>query len=161
MMAVYDSGDLLQNDVKYVEMRFEARTSSSPVVLCGTHEYELAPLRTRLIAAAIDLALLTVTELAFSGLFGALGLVFSLLFLLVFQWYFLSERFGQTPGKMIMNIFVVRHDGEFPTARDALLRTMGYVLNVASLGLGWLLIAADKREQGFHDKLANTYVVKS
>jgi uncharacterized RDD family membrane protein YckC len=163
VMVAYDrlTDELGKKDITYVEMRFEAKEANVPTVECGTKEYELVPLRTRIIAAAIDLVILSVVAWAFEALLGTMGWVASLVFLFTFQWYFLSERFGQTPGKMVMNIFVVRADGEFPTARDAAMRTVGYMLNLLCLGFGWLWIIADHKEQGWHDKLAKTYVVKS
>ncbi|MFN8372486.1 MAG: RDD family protein [Anaerolineae bacterium] len=154
------TNELAQNDIQYVEMRFAANESITTVE-CGTQTYEFAPLRARIIAAAIDLFILTVVEFICSSVLGTAGLLASLAFLFVFQWYFLSERFGQTPGKMVMNIFVIRADGEFPSARDAFWRTVGYLLNMLCLGLGWLWIIGDRHEQGWHDKLAHTYVVKS
>ncbi len=162
-MVAYEqlTKDRTQNDVHYIEMRFEAKTAALHTVECGAQEFELAPLRARAISAAIDGFILAVVTLVFSALLGTAGLVLSLLFVFVFQWYFLSERFGQTPGKMVMNIFVIRADGEFPTARDAVMRTIGSLVNTLALGLGWLWVIGDKRQQGWHDKLAKTYVVKS
>jgi len=161
-MVAYEklTNKMAQNDIRLVEMRFAANESITTVE-CGRQTYELAPLRTRIAAAAIDLFILTAVEFIFSSVLGTAGLPAGLAFLFVFQWYFLSERFGQTPGKMVMNIFVIRADGEFPGARDACWRTVGYLLNVLAMGLGWLWIIADRREQGWHDKLAHTYVVKS
>jgi uncharacterized RDD family membrane protein YckC len=163
VMVAYEklTTERAQNDITYLEMRYEANQPHAATVVCGTQEYELASLRTRIIAAAIDLAVLSIAAWVFSSLLGVMGWVASVLFLFTFQWYFLSERFGQTPGKMVMNIFVVRADGEFPTARDAALRTVGYLLNLLCLGFGWIWIIADRKEQGWHDKLAKTYVVKS
>jgi uncharacterized RDD family membrane protein YckC len=164
VMVAYDrfTDELGQNnDISYVEMRFEAKQASIATIDCGTTEYELAPLRTRIIAAAIDLAILSLAAWLFTSLLSIIGWVASLVFLFTFQWYFLSERFGQTPGKMVMNIFVVRADGEFPSARDAALRTVGYMLNLLCVGFGWLWIIGDHKAQGWHDKLAKTYVVKS
>jgi uncharacterized RDD family membrane protein YckC len=163
VMVAYDrlTEELGQNDIRYVEMRFEAKQKLVATIECGTKEYEPASLRTRIIAAAIDLVILSFVAWVFSSLLGVLGWAGSVVFLFIFQWYFLSERFGQTPGKMVMNIFVIRADGEFPTTHDAAMRTFGYMLNLLCLGFGWLWIIADRKEQGWHDKLAKTYVVKS
>ena len=43
----------------------------------------------------------------------------------------------------------------------ALVRTAGYVVSVASLGLGFLWIAFDSEKRGLHDWMAGTYVVKT
>ncbi len=67
---------------------------------------------------------------------------------------------GQTPGKMLLNIKVIRTDGSGVSLGYALLRYLGYVVNGLTLGIGFLWIAFDARKQGLHDKIADTYVVK-
>lgn len=77
------------------------------------------------------------------------------------QWYFLTKHNGQTPGKVLLDIRVVKVDGSPLTDSDALTRYLGYLLNTALLGIGWLWAFFDQNHQGLHDKLANTYVVKA
>jgi uncharacterized RDD family membrane protein YckC len=77
------------------------------------------------------------------------------------QWYFLTKHKGQTPGKMILDIRVVKTDGSALTNSNALVRYLGYLLNSVLLGIGWLWAFFDKDRQGLHDKLAGTYVVKA
>jgi uncharacterized RDD family membrane protein YckC len=79
---------------------------------------------------------------------------------LTLQWYFLTTYNGQTPGKMLMGIRVVKTDGSSLTGNDALLRYLGYYLNTVLLFIGWFMAFWDKDHQGLHDRLANTYVVK-
>jgi uncharacterized RDD family membrane protein YckC len=67
---------------------------------------------------------------------------------------------GQTPGKMVMNIKVIRTDGSNITLGYALLRYLGYIVCCLTIGIGFLWIAFDARKQGLHDKIADTYVVK-
>jgi uncharacterized RDD family membrane protein YckC len=67
---------------------------------------------------------------------------------------------GQTPGKMVMNIKVLRGDGSSITLGYALLRFMGYIVSFLMLGIGFLWIVFDSRKQGIHDKIADTVVVK-
>lgn len=78
-----------------------------------------------------------------------------------FQIYFLTRHHGQTPGKMLLDIRVVRVDGNPLTHKDAFLRYVGYSLNWLGLGVGWLWAFFDKDHQGWHDKLAKTYVVNA
>ena len=66
---------------------------------------------------------------------------------------------GQTPGKMVMEIKVVRPDGSNVTPLIALLRYLGYIVSAALLSIGFIWIAFDKQKQGFHDKIAGTFVV--
>lgn len=66
---------------------------------------------------------------------------------------------GQTLGQMVFNMKVVKTDGAKIDLRVAVIRYLGYLLCGLTLGLGYLLIAFDKRKQGLHDKLAETYVI--
>jgi uncharacterized RDD family membrane protein YckC len=66
---------------------------------------------------------------------------------------------GQTLGKMIMNIKVILPDGSNLTFRIALLRFLSYIVSAVPLFLGFIWIAFDKQKQGFHDKIAGTFVV--
>jgi uncharacterized RDD family membrane protein YckC len=67
---------------------------------------------------------------------------------------------GQTVGKWIMGLRVVQTNGQRLTFWASLRRQIGYVLS-AILFLGFLWILFDNRRQGFHDKLAGTFVVYS
>lgn len=67
---------------------------------------------------------------------------------------------GQTPGKRLMGLLVVETNGERLKLGRALLRWLGYWLS-GILFLGFLWILVDNRRQGFHDKLARTFVVYS
>jgi uncharacterized RDD family membrane protein YckC len=67
---------------------------------------------------------------------------------------------GQTPGKMLLGVKVVRQDGSKPTIGVALLRCLGYIVSTAVVFIGFIWIAFDSRKQGFHDKMAETYVVR-
>ena len=78
-----------------------------------------------------------------------------------------------TLGNMALGVRIVTEDGEPISFGRALVRYFGYIvcwiapfgfgalvfLNFLSLGFWW--IGWDKRKQGWHDKLANTFVVKN
>ena len=66
---------------------------------------------------------------------------------------------GQTLGQMVFNVKVVKTSGKPVDLRVAVIRYLGYLLCGLTLGLGYLLIAFDKRKQGLHDKLAETFVI--
>jgi len=69
-------------------------------------------------------------------------------------------RKGQTPGKMICGLRVIRVDGGTPSYGQALLRTVGYYINAFTLCLGFLWVAIDRKRQGLHDKIAGTYEIR-
>jgi uncharacterized RDD family membrane protein YckC len=55
---------------------------------------------------------------------------------------------------------MVRADGKRLEFVDAVVRGLGGVLSVASLGIGFLWILRDPQHQAWHDKIAGTIVVK-
>jgi len=65
----------------------------------------------------------------------------------------------QTPGKMTLGIKVIETDGSPVTWGKAILRYIGYIISGLVLALGFIWIAFDSKRQGWHDKIANTYVV--
>ena len=42
---------------------------------------------------------------------------------------------------------------------QAILRYIGYIVSALALSIGFIWIAIDKRRQGWHDKIARTYVI--
>lgn len=73
--------------------------------------------------------------------------------------YFFSTS-GQTPGKRLLNLRVVRQDGQPLTWRTGTLRYIGYLLSGWAFFLGYLLVALDPQRRGLHDLLAKTSVVQ-
>jgi len=68
---------------------------------------------------------------------------------------------GQTPGKMMVRIKVIRTDGAAISYGKAALReTIGKFISAIILCIGYLMVAFDAQKQGLHDKIADTYVVK-
>ncbi|NWF68063.1 MAG: RDD family protein [Chloroflexi bacterium] len=127
--------------------------------------FELASIGSRLFALIIDNILIGIISGIVGGVSGSdggvIGFITYFLLLSGYQWYFLLYRNGQTPGKSAMHIRVIKTDGTPMSGSDAVLRALGYVINNALLGLGWLWALFDSSYQGIQDKLANTYVVKA
>ncbi len=66
-----------------------------------------------------------------------------------------------TPGKMALSLQIVDAKTLGPLSKgQAIGRYLGYYLSSFVLGLGLLWVAFDGRKQGWHDKLAGTYVVR-
>ena len=66
-----------------------------------------------------------------------------------------------TPGKMVWSARIVDADsGARPQPRQYLVRCCAYLLSALPCFLGFLWIAIDRKKQGWHDKLANTLVVR-
>ena len=66
---------------------------------------------------------------------------------------------GQTPGMRLMGVRVVRPDGTAPSPLRGVLRYVGLVLSIATLGAGFLPALFDSRRRGLPDLLAGTVVV--
>lgn len=127
-----------------------------------TLDAPLADLWPRLIALIIDNFILGLV--AGAGWFGSrsgAGAGLGFLIGLAYQWFMLTQNNGQTIGKMIMHVRVVKVNGEPLSAGDVVLRYLGYYLNSIAFGLGWLWAMFDENRQGWHDKLAGTIVVRA
>lgn len=67
-----------------------------------------------------------------------------------------------TPGKMICQLKIVNaEDFKQPSTKQFIIRFFGYFVSTIPLCLGFLWIAFDKRKQGWHDKIAKTFVIWS
>jgi uncharacterized RDD family membrane protein YckC len=70
---------------------------------------------------------------------------------------------GQSIGKAILGLRVVRRGAESSTQRLALwrcfVRGTGYWLSAVPFGLGFLMAAFDKEHRTLHDRLAGTIVI--
>ncbi|PSU72988.1 RDD family protein [Photobacterium phosphoreum] len=66
-----------------------------------------------------------------------------------------------TPGKMVIKAQIVdAKTGCKPSAKQSVIRYLGYFVSTIPLGLGLMWVGWDKRKQGWHDKLAGTVVIK-
>jgi len=77
----------------------------------------------------------------------------------VYFGYFWSKR-GQSPGKMLMNIEVLKQDGSMMSFFEAGLRgTFGYWLSSLIFYIGFLWALFDENGETWHDKILSTQVV--
>ena len=67
---------------------------------------------------------------------------------------------GQTIGKWIFGLRVVRTSGDPIGYWKALLRYTGYSVSLLLFGLGFFMIAVDRNKRGLHDLIAGTYVIR-
>jgi len=121
---------------------------------------------TRALALIIDAILVGIANAILSGLlFGgdpASGSGLSILLGLAYYLYFWSSYGGgQTVGMKALSIKVVKTDGSQLDLVGALIRYVGLIISFAVLFIGVIWVAFDANKQGWHDKLANTYVVKA
>lgn len=86
----------------------------------------------------------------------------STLFQAVYFTYFWSAAGkGQTLGSRALNIRVVKTDGSYLDYVGAFLRFIGFFISCIVFLIGVIWAAFDAQKQGWHDKIASTYVVRA
>lgn len=89
-------------------------------------------------------------SVSYSGWFTLIPIIYSIGF-----WIWLSA----TPGKYILGLKITELDGSKLNVKDAIIRYLGYIVSGIAIGIGFLVIGFDAKKQGWHDKIAKTYVV--
>jgi uncharacterized RDD family membrane protein YckC len=84
-----------------------------------------------------------------------LGLVLALAYFTFFH-----GTWGQTIGKMIFGLQVVRTDGQPLTFSRALARAFCYFLSALPFSLGFLWVGLSPAKRGWHDSLTDTMVTR-
>lgn len=75
-------------------------------------------------------------------------------------WFWRNKQ--ATPGKMALSMRVVdAHSGKNLTVGQSIGRYLAYFISIIPFGLGLAWVGFDIRKQGWHDKLANTVVVRT
>lgn len=78
----------------------------------------------------------------------------------IYYWLWTGLK-GQTLGKMLFRIKVVNSESKKPGLIRALLREIpGKLMSTLGFLIGFFWIAGDRQKQGWHDKIARTYVIK-
>ena len=78
-----------------------------------------------------------------------------------FTYYWSKAGGGQTFGSRALHIKVVKTDGSLLDYNGAFIRLIGYLVSAYCFGIGLIWAAFDANKQGWHDKIAGTYVVRS
>ena len=63
-------------------------------------------------------------------------------------------------GKKALKIKVVREDGKALDYKIAIIRYIGYFVSFIVFFLGYFWVIWDKEKQGWHDKIAGTFVIE-
>ncbi len=85
----------------------------------------------------------------------------TLLGVVYYCYFWSSYGKGQTVGMRALNIKVVRTDGTYLDLVGAFLRYIGLIIACIPLFIGVLWVIFDGQKQGWHDKIAGTYVVRA
>ncbi len=126
------------------------------------------PLR-RLYAFAIDIGILLMVVFIVGpvlgnseGIFNVSSIRTGIIDVFIFLAYFIIPTgiFGRTIGKWVAGISVVDEEGNKPGVALAIPREMvGRFVAIITFGIGIIWVVFDKKHQGWHDKMAGTYVV--
>ncbi|MGH2570297.1 MAG: RDD family protein [bacterium] len=74
--------------------------------------------------------------------------------------FFWTKKDGATPGKMVLGIRVVSLDGGPITTKQSMVRCFGYIPSGVVFGLGYLAMLWDAEKRCWHDRMANTRVIR-
>lgn len=132
-------------------------------------QYPVASLGDRILAYLLDRIILVVYVVAVIAFFVNINLEVWWMYVifLVFPWFFYHLAFeifmnGQSPGKRVMNIQVVRLDGTPPTIGDYVLRWIFSLVDfyILSGAIAVIIVATNGKGQRLGDIVAGTSVVK-
>lgn len=83
--------------------------------------------------------------------------LFSIAMIIIYFWM----KKQATPGKMCLSLKIIDANTlDKPSNKQLILRLFGYIISTLPLLLGIIWISFDPKKQGWHDKIANTVVIK-
>ncbi len=118
---------------------------------------------TALLQFSMVFALNTITELSGTSSLPAVQILTMLFGTMagLFYYVFFTGYSGQTPGKMMLRLKVVRLDNASVNYGQAFLReTIGKFISSIILGIGYLMVALRTDKRGLHDLIADTKVIR-
>ena len=137
-------------------------TMSQPVLAQEqvSEQLEYAGFWVRFSAMFVDGLVLIIPSIIVAAIFGKnLGTFLQYVLMWGYSIYMLTTR-QATLGKMAVGIKVVSINGDNQTTGKLALREIvGKILNMITLGIGYIMIAFTEKKQGLHDMIADTVVV--
>ncbi|MHB1413835.1 MAG: RDD family protein, partial [Chloroflexota bacterium] len=67
---------------------------------------------------------------------------------------------GGTPGKLLLGFHIVGADGRHIGFGRSFARFICQILSAVVLCLGYIWVGVDAHKQGWHDKIAGTFVIR-
>lgn len=122
---------------------------------------EIASVRERFFASLIDVLLLAPLFVVLVTYTGYASIILSPVLGLVYHWYCWTHFTGQTPGKKIINIRIIRSNGSELNHQGAVVRYLVCCLSLVTFGFSWLMLLSNLPRQALHDSVADTVVIKN
>jgi uncharacterized RDD family membrane protein YckC len=113
-----------------------------------------------LLASSLGLGEVDSGDGSFSFNLGGGGIGLNIVISVLYDTILLTLLNGRTIGKLLFGMHVVGTNGRRISFGQALGRSLMKQISFAALGLGCLWVAFDRNKQGWHDKVANTYVIR-
>ena len=127
-----------------------------------TQTLYFAGIGSRFLALMIDGIILLIIGSALAAIMSSINLNFvpflNLIIGIAYPIYMVGA-YGQTLGKMIMRIRIVKEDGTEPDYGTAAVRFFASFLSVIILYIGYIVAFFNPQHQTWHDKIARTYVI--
>lgn len=139
--------------------------NSEPVLI--KKEYEYAGFGARLGAYIIDWLIFSpIIDIVFINYEAGIIELFARNFICIalfaaYHVFFETGNKQGTIGKIILNLKVIRQDGQRLTNSDSLIRFFASLLSGLIFCIGYVIVVFDNRKRTLHDHIAGTYVVKA
>src|SRR6266542_4032026 len=118
----------------------------------------------RAIAYIIDAIILGIVGAVIGAVLGnnasLTGLINLILGIVYFVYFWSASGNGQTLGMRVFKLRVIRTDGSALTMTQAAIRWVGLLVSFLVILIGVIWVAFDPNKQGWHDKIADTYVIR-
>ena len=130
------------------------------------HQFTASSRNKRVIAFLLDsvigTAAMTLVSLAFKSITPQHADTLARLALVLFYYVLPTYASGQTLGKKLMGLYVVRFsdEKELGIGQVILRETLGKTISWLCLGLGFIWVSFNKKRRAWHDLMANTWVVE-
>ncbi|OKY78077.1 MAG: putative membrane protein YckC, RDD family [Candidatus Methanohalarchaeum thermophilum] len=120
----------------------------------------LAGYPARLMSFLIDFVLVSVLSYLVSLVVSEVYLFYLVSFAIGFCYFAYFFKKQATPGMNVVDLKLVKFNSSNVSYIDGIVRYLGMIFSTFVFFIGFLWIIIDENNQGWHDKLAGTYVVK-
>ena len=127
-------------------------------VITNKVDLQKADVGARLVSYILDVIIVNVVALVVGNVLTVIPTLLSLAISTGYFTYFFGN--GQTLGMKAVKIKLCDTEGTYPIGYvKGFLRWIGMIISGLVIGIGYLWVLVDENKQGWHDKIAGTYVV--